>query len=74
MLCGLWCVGCGLWCAVCGLRFAICGCGLWVVVCVESAQLYLYELGEQSYAVELSHVHPAVPLSRVVLVQVELPS
>ena len=52
-------------------------CGLWLiylfiyylfifVVCVESAQLGVCALGEPSYTVELSHVLPAVPLSRVV--------
>ena len=55
--CGLWCVGCDLWLVV---------CGLWLVVCVESAQLCVCALGEPSYTVELSHVLPAVPLSRVV--------
>ena len=34
--------------------------------CVESAQLFVCALGEPSYTVELSHVLPAVPLSRVV--------
>ena len=71
VVCGLWCVVCGLWFVVCGLRFVVVVCGLW---CVLSPPSCAFELGEQSYAVELSHVRPAVPLSRVVLIQVELSS
>jgi len=41
----------------------VCVC---VFVFVESTQLCVCALGEPSYTVELSHVLPAVPLSRVV--------
>ena len=62
-------VGCGLWCVVCGLWFVVCGvwfvaCGLWCVLSPPPSDTF--ELGEQSYTIELSHVRPAVPLSRVV--------
>ena len=55
VVCGLWCVGCDLRCVLSNPDPPI-----------EFAQLGVCALGEPSYTVELSHVLPAVPLSRVV--------
>ena len=58
---------CGLWLIYLFIIYLF----LWCVLSnpdppIESAQLGVCALGEPSYTVELSHVLPAVPLSRVV--------